>query len=84
VIENEYKQLEKFGKALRREDREIFQEMMYKARLHTQAGSYSSLLEPMQGIVIGMLIEQEKMLRKILGSIEQEKELRRLNASNLR
>ena len=62
VIENEYVSLEKFKRALRKQDREILEKLLNKARLHTQAGGYAEILDPMHVILISMIIELEKRL----------------------
>lgn len=63
VVEDEYACIKKFKKALRKKDREILEEMLIKARLHTQAGTYASFLDPFHAIIISILIEQEKKIR---------------------
>ncbi|HLC79421.1 MAG TPA: hypothetical protein VJG83_03240 [archaeon] len=63
VIEAEYVSLEKFKAALRKQDREILERLLYKARLHTQAGGYAEILDPMHVILISMMIEIEKKMK---------------------
>jgi hypothetical protein len=65
VIENEFGDIDKFAKALRKQDREILEQILVKARLHTQAGTYGSFLDPFQAIVLGIVIEQQKMIREL-------------------
>ena len=67
VIEDEFSSIEKFKKALRKRDREILEEMIFTARLHTQAGSFASFLDPFHAIIISILIEQEKKIRGFNG-----------------
>ena len=62
VIESEYIALEKFKRALRKQDREILERLLNKARLHTQAGGYAEILDPMHVILISMMIEMEKKI----------------------
>lgn len=60
VVESEYNSLEKFKRGLRKKDREILDELIYKSRLHTQAGGYAEILDPMHVILISMIIELQK------------------------
>lgn len=64
VIEAEYVSLEKFKRALRKQDREILEKLLNKARLHTQAGGYAEMLDPMHVILISMMIELEKKFER--------------------
>lgn len=65
VIEGEYVLLDKFKRALRKRDREILENILYRSRLHTQAGGYTEILDPMNVILISMIIEQQKELRDL-------------------
>lgn len=65
AIESEFVALEKFKRALRKRDRQVFEELLYKARLHSQAGAYAEILDPMHVVLIGMVIELKKELREL-------------------
>ena len=65
VIESEFEAINKFKKGLRKRDREALEDLLYRARLHSQAGAYGNFLDPMHVILIGMILEQEKKLRKL-------------------
>ena len=54
-----------FKKALRNIDREAFEELINHARRHAAAGSNMSNPNPFEPIVISILVEHEKTLRKL-------------------
>ncbi|MBS3061690.1 MAG: hypothetical protein J4215_03855 [Candidatus Diapherotrites archaeon] len=65
VVGNEYSTLEKYCKALRKQDGELLRELILSARMHTHAAGYAGFLDPMQAILLGMLLEQEKKIKEI-------------------
>ncbi|QLH75330.1 MAG: hypothetical protein HPY73_07720 [Methanomassiliicoccales archaeon] len=54
-----------FRRALPKEDREIFDQMMNKVRMHASASTYAAFNDPFEGAVLSMLLEQEKELAKL-------------------
>ena len=60
-----------FKRALRRIDQEAFDELMNHARRHAAAGSYLSNPNPFEPIVMSILVEHEKALRKLRGYAER-------------
>lgn len=56
---------EGFRRALRAEDRERFDEMMRRARLHASAAGYDVRLDPSDSVFISILLEHEKELRSL-------------------
>ena len=52
-----------YRRALREKDREVFDELMYKARLHASAGSYSAHLDPVATMFLSILLEMQKEIR---------------------
>ena len=53
-----------YRRALREKDREVFDELMYKARLHASAGSYTAQLDPVATMFLSILLEMQKEIRK--------------------
>jgi len=39
--------------------------MMKKARMHASASTYAAVLDPLEGFVLSILLEQEKSLRAL-------------------
>lgn len=64
IVNAEYNELEKFKRALNKKDREALEELMSKARQHSAAGTYAGFADPTMFLVIGMLIELNKKVKK--------------------
>jgi hypothetical protein len=67
-----------FRRALRSEDREIFDELMKKARLHAsagsyQSGSYQSCPEPTDTLFLAILVELAKDIKRLREEVSKEK-----------
>ncbi|HLE55392.1 MAG: hypothetical protein A3K65_06450 [Euryarchaeota archaeon RBG_16_68_12] len=54
-----------YCRALREKDREVFDELMYKARLHASAGSYAAHLDPVATMFLSILLEMQKEIQDI-------------------
>ncbi len=54
-----------FKRALREMDREAFDELLNHARRHASAGSNMSNPNPFEPVVMSILIEHEKTIRKL-------------------
>ena len=54
-----------FKKALRTLDRDAFEELMNHARIHATAGTNMANPNPFEPIVLSILVEHEKKLRKL-------------------
>lgn len=55
----------KFRRALRREDQQLLDELFEMARFHAAPAAYASRPNPMEPIVVSMLIEMLKRLREV-------------------
>ena len=76
VLEEEIQGWQKFRRALRKEDQQVFDQLFEKARLHVEAGSKASRPWPFETILISILVEQEKEmveLRKRMEGYEEGK-----------
>ena len=51
-----------FRRALRRRDREVFDRIMDMAREHASASTVAASVDPMDTIVLSILIEQQKQI----------------------
>jgi len=58
-------QWDDFRRALRKEDREAFDSLVNKARMHASAGTYAIVLDPSESAVLSMLLEHEKELARL-------------------
>lgn len=64
-----------FRRALRNADREAFDSLVNKARMHASASTYAISLDPVESALLSMLLEHEKALialRKTLGDDGKE------------
>jgi hypothetical protein len=59
-----------FRRALRKEDREAFDSLLNKARLHASASTYAISLDPTESAVLSMLLEHEKEILALKGKKE--------------
>lgn len=65
TLESIIRDLGDYRRALTEGDREAFDEMMRKARIHASASTYAAFLDPMDGVLISILLEQEKSIRAL-------------------
>jgi hypothetical protein len=72
VLEGVSQQWRDFRRALRREDREAFDSLVVKARMHSSAATYAVSLDPVESIILSMLLEHEKELMRLSRSVEGE------------
>ena len=54
-----------FRRALRKGDREAFDELMNKARMHASAATYAIRMDPTESALLSMLLEHEKELARL-------------------
>jgi hypothetical protein len=69
VLESERGRWKGFGRTLSKGDQEAFDRLFDRAKLHTSAGVYMSRPDPMETILLSIVLEHEKMLREILGKL---------------
>ncbi len=65
VLEETISEFDKFCRALRRRDREAFQAMMSRARLHASAASYNVRATPTESLIVSILLEHEKEIEEL-------------------
>ncbi|MBP9886315.1 MAG: hypothetical protein KBF93_08450 [Leptospiraceae bacterium] len=70
AIESTIDRLKDFEKALRKDDREIFQELMRYAKTQTQTGVMASNPNPFDSMSLTMHIQIAKKLKSALEEIE--------------
>jgi hypothetical protein len=65
VWEEERERWRKFRRALRKEDQAYFDRLFESARLHLQAGVYAANPWPLESMLMAMLLEHEKAIRRL-------------------
>lgn len=55
-------QLAKFRRALRKDEQELFDRLIAFALKHTGKGTYSSALNPVEMMLLSMILEQQKQI----------------------
>jgi len=60
-----------FRRALRREERELLDELFAAARYHTAACSFAGRAVPFEAIVMSMLVEERRALRELERKLEE-------------
>jgi len=60
-----------FRRALGREDREAFDRMVDRARRHSAAASYAAFYDPLEGVLLSILLEQEKEIAEMRREIRE-------------
>lgn len=62
MLDHIFQELNDFRRALRRRDREAFDRLMDMARVHAAASTAAAAIDPMDTIVLSILIEQQKQI----------------------
>jgi hypothetical protein len=56
-----------FRRALSKEDKEVFDQMVNRARMHASSSTYAAFSDPVEGALLSILLEQEKEIRRMKG-----------------
>jgi hypothetical protein len=65
IIKLSKKEFSLFRKALRKEDKKIFDRLFSYAKFHSQAVGNSGSINPIETVIISILIEMEKEIQEI-------------------
>ncbi|WP_456383041.1 hypothetical protein [Persephonella sp.] len=65
LVKLKQKELSQFRKALRKEDKEIFDRLFSYAKYHSQAIGNTPAVYPMEVVLIAILIEMEKEIQRL-------------------
>lgn len=71
-LERIIREWSKFKRALRTEEREVFDELMRRAKKHTSAAQYQANPDPMESIFMAMLLEHEMELARLKRWLKDE------------
>ncbi len=83
VLAEQQQQLNKFRRALRKEDQQALDALFEQARLHIQAAVYYSNPDPAEAFFISVLIEGWKSIEKLESRVnELEEQLKSLKGNN--
>jgi len=75
ALEAMAQQWNEFRRALRSGDREAFDSLMNRARLHASAATYAISLDPTESALLSMLLEHEKELMDMKKKLDGEKDV---------
>jgi hypothetical protein len=54
-----------YRRALPKDDRDAFDAMTNRARMHASASTYAAFSDPVEGVLLSILLEQEKDIRRL-------------------
>jgi hypothetical protein len=66
VLESERERWKIFRRALKKEDSETFDRLFDRAKFHTHAGVYMSRPDPLETILLSIILKHEKMFGELL------------------
>src|SRR5580692_985710 len=69
LIDDAIARWSKFRRALRREDQEYFDQLFRRVRSYTQAATYQASDNPMEAILLSIVLDQEKRLQALEGAL---------------
>lgn len=75
IIDSEFESWSKYRRGLRKEDQEIFDELFRSAKIHLAENFYAMRAVPFESIIISMLIEERKLIKKLQSEIENFKKI---------
>ncbi|MBU7048494.1 MAG: hypothetical protein HXS54_18840 [Theionarchaea archaeon] len=70
LTESEMRKWNEFRKALRKKDREAFDELMKKVRMHASASGYMASLDVFDSMSLAILLEHEKEIAALKKKIK--------------
>lgn len=74
ALERMAQQWNDFRRALRREDREAFDALVNRARMHSSAATYAISIDPSESAFLSMLLEHEKELARLRRASEERED----------
>jgi DNA-binding response OmpR family regulator len=74
ALESMAQQWNDFRRALRKGDREAFDALMNRARMHASAATYAISLDPTESALLSMLLEHEKEILALRKELEKKED----------
>ena len=71
LIDAELSSWTKFRRGLRKEDQEVFDEIFRAVKLHLAENFYAMRAVPFESMMMSILIEQQKAIRKLEKEVEK-------------
>jgi len=71
ILEQVIKRWDNFRRALRKGDREIFDKIMNKARMHSSASVFNIQIDPTESMFMSIILEQEKEIESLKGKRQE-------------
>ena len=75
ALESMAQQWNDFRRALRSGDREAFDALMNRARMHASAATYAISLDPTESALLSMLLEHEKEILALRKELEKARDV---------
>ena len=73
LIEQTRARFAPFRRALRREDQQVFDELFERAKYYAASGSMEVGWDPLEAILLALLLEQQKALRALEARLSEER-----------
>jgi len=74
ALESMAQQWNDFRRALRSGDREAFDALMNRARMHASAATYAISMDPTESALLSMLLEHEKEILALRKELEKKED----------
>ncbi len=74
IIDNELASWSKYRRGLRKDDQELFDQIFRAAKLHLAENFYAMRTIPFESIVMSIVVEQGKLIRRLQQRLEKLEE----------
>ncbi len=70
-LNHEIASLARFRRALRKEDQEVLDDLLVRSQIHSSLASTTERLTPFEFLLLSMLLEQRKEVRRLQSQLEE-------------
>jgi hypothetical protein len=70
-LDHEIASLARFRRALRKEDQEVLDDLLARSQTHSPLASTTERLTPFEFLLLSMLLEQRKEIKRLQGQLEE-------------
>lgn len=70
TLESIIREWSDFRRGLTEEDREVFDRLMNRARSHASAATYAAFPNPVEAVLLSIILEQEKTIMELKEEVE--------------